>query len=218
MNIVTIADSINRIFYNYDYNILNFLHKLAESLGEILTPFFNFLSFITEKGILLLLIAILLILFRKTRKLGICMFGAVCCGAILTNFILKDFIARPRPFVDETSIFNTWWKFVGSPFESEYSFPSGHATSIMAGMMSIILVCKNKKKYFAIIPVILIGMARNYLMVHYPSDVLAGIVVGIVASLIAYLITNLIYKLLEKYDNKAFCKFVLKFDLKKLFE
>ena len=147
MNFLTVAESINKIFYSYDYNILSFLHKLAESLGNFLTPLFNFLSLITEKGILLLLIAIILMLFKKTRKVGICMFGAVCCGAIITNFILKDLIARPRPFIDETSIFNTWWKFVGSVNESEFSFPSGHATSVAAGMISIMLLCKSKKKY-----------------------------------------------------------------------
>ena len=34
MNFLTVAESINKIFYNYDYNILSFLHKLAESLGN----------------------------------------------------------------------------------------------------------------------------------------------------------------------------------------
>ena len=29
MNFLTVAESINKIFYNYDYNILSFLHKLA---------------------------------------------------------------------------------------------------------------------------------------------------------------------------------------------
>ena len=38
MNFLTVAESINKIFYNYDYNILSFLHKLAESLGNFLTP------------------------------------------------------------------------------------------------------------------------------------------------------------------------------------
>ena len=61
MNVLTVAESINKIFYSYDYNILSFLHKAAESLGDFLTPLFNFLSLITEKGILLLLIAIIAI-------------------------------------------------------------------------------------------------------------------------------------------------------------
>ena len=68
MNFLTVAESINKIFYSYDYNILSFLHKLAESLGSFLTPLFNFLSLITEKGILLLLIAIILMLFKKTDR------------------------------------------------------------------------------------------------------------------------------------------------------
>ena len=76
-------------------------------------------------------------------------------------------------------------------------------------MISIMLLCKSKKKYLCIIPIILIGMARNYLMVHYPSDVLFGIIVGLISAFIAYLITNLIYKLLKNIVIRLFVNLFL---------
>ena len=49
-------------------------------------------------------------------------------------------------------------------------------------------------------------------MVHYPSDILGGILSGLIASVIAFYITKLIYVILDKYDNKLF-KFIKEFDV-----
>ncbi|MCP6571144.1 hypothetical protein NL494_28655, partial [Klebsiella pneumoniae] len=64
----------------------------------MLTPLAKFITLIGEKGLVLFALAFIFMLFSKTRKLGVCLFGAVCCGALITNIILKDLIARPRPF------------------------------------------------------------------------------------------------------------------------
>ena len=82
-------------------------------------------------------------------------------------------------------------------------------------MMSLFLFLPKKKSWLAFIPVILVSFSRNYLMVHYPSDVLGGIIVGALAGIIAYLITNLIYKFLESHQNVKICKFILNFNLLK---
>lgn len=78
----------------YDYAILQALHNLAEAAGGFFTPLCRAITLLGEKGILFLVLGIVLMLFPKTRKAGICMFGAVCCGALITNFWLKDFVAR----------------------------------------------------------------------------------------------------------------------------
>ena len=59
---------------------------------------------------------------------------------------------------------------------------------------------------------LLMGISRNYLMVHYPSDILGGFLSGLIASVIAFYITKLIYVILDKYDNKVF-KFIKEFDI-----
>lgn len=218
MEITAMASFINRTFATYDYTLLQSLHGLAENFGSIATPFLKFISLLGEDGLFFILMSVVFMLFKKTRKLGICMFGAIGCGAIITNFVLKDFIARPRPFMEVGKPFKEWWQFVGAEPKESFSFPSGHVTATMAAMLSVFLICNKKYSWLSFILVILMGISRNYLMVHYPSDVLAGFVAGAVASLVAFLITNLIYKFLEKYNQNKFCMFVKDFDLIKFFQ
>jgi len=202
----------------FDYNILNFHHEIAVGAGYILTPIMEFITFIGEKGIIFLLIAFVLMLFPKTRRSGVCIFGAVCCGALITNFILKDWIARPRPLVSETAVFREWWEFIGSPKEHGYSFPSGHATAAAAGVLAIVL-SEGRKYLIPGIPfVALMCISRNYLMAHYPTDVLAGAIVGAISAVIAYFIAKLIFIFLEKYRKNKLFGFILDFDIRKIFK
>ena len=57
------------------------------------------------------------------------------------------------------------------------------------------------------------GISRNYLMVHYPSDILGGMASGFTAAVIAYFITKLIYKVAEKYKDKKLFDLILNFDI-----
>lgn len=208
------AGWLNSAFAGFDYSVLSFMHNLADAAGVVLTPIMKFITLIGEKGIAVLLLAVILMCFSKTRKAGICVFGAVCCGALITSICLKDIIGRMRPF-EASEIFKSWWEFIGSPYEDGFSFPSGHVTAAMSGMTALCLM--KGKKY--IIPgaafVLLMGMSRNYLMAHYPTDVIAGIIVGAISAVIAYFITQLIYKMLNKYCDRRFCRFVLDFDLQR---
>lgn len=133
-----IAMAINAVFAGFDQTILSIMHEWALGGGAFLTPFFSLISFIGEKGLLLFVVALALMLFRKTRKVGICVFVAVCIGALITNIILKDIVARPRPF-EELALYHSWWQFVGAPEETGYSFPSGHVTAASAGVLALVV-------------------------------------------------------------------------------
>ena len=218
MEITAMATYINQTLATYDYAKLQSLHNLAEGFGSIATPFLKFISLLGEDGLFLIILSLIFMLFKKTRKVGICMYGAIGLGAIITSFVLKDIIARPRPFLEPNKPFEMWWKFVGAEPKDSFSFPSGHVTATMAAMASIFLVCNKKYSWLSFIFVALMGISRNYLMVHYPSDVLAGILVGAFAGGVAYIITIFIYKFLEKYNQNKFCMFVKDFDLIKLFK
>ena len=157
-----------------DYNTLFFIQNHVQN--DFLNPIIIFFTKLGNSGFIWILISIILIMKSKYRKIGFLVLSVLFINTLFGEILLKHLIQRPRPFITLTNL-NI---IIEKP--SSFSFPSGHATSIMAGMMSIILFCKTKKKYFVIIPVILVGMARNYLMVHYPSDVLIGIVVGLIHS------------------------------------
>ena len=130
---------LNSFFSGYDMAILSFAHKLAELAGSVLTPFNKLITLLGEKGILFFLLAVVLMLFPRWRRTGVCIFGAVCCGALITNVILKDHVARPRPF-ETVETFRQWWEFVGAPAEDGFSFPSGHVTAAAAGVTVLTLM------------------------------------------------------------------------------
>ena len=212
--LTSVASWLNSTLESFDNVILSLLHNLALSAGDTFTPLFKGISLLAEKGILFIIIAIVFMMFRKTRKLGICMFGAIACGAIITNFVLKDLIVRPRPFIANET-YKLWWEAAGAVLEDGFSFPSGHATATMAAMTAVFLCCNKKYSWIGFIFVILMGISRNYLMVHYPSDILGGVISGLIGAVIAYYITKLIYYILSKNPNNKFCKFVLEFSLSK---
>ena len=193
---------LNSFFSGYDTAILSFAHKMAELAGFVLTPLNKIITLLGEKGILFFLLAVVLMLFPRFRRTGVCMFGAVCCGALITNIILKDQIARPRPF-ETVDQFRQWWEFVGAPAEDGFSFPSGHVTAAAAGVTSLCLM--RGKRWFipGAIWVLLMMFSRNYLMAHYPSDVLFALLVGVFSGFVAALITQLIFRFLENHSGEG---------------
>lgn len=213
MELTAVAEWLNTSFSGFDHAILSVLHELALLTNGNLNWLFKFISLFAEKGLFLILLSIFLMLFKKTRKFGICMFGAIGAGAILTNFILKDMVARPRPYMSGILEYKDWWQYAGMVTESDFSFPSGHTTAITAAMMSLVFMAKTKKKYWCILFIFLMGVSRNYLMVHYPTDVIGGMISGLVGATVAYFITLLIYKIIEKYKDVKLFNFIKNFDI-----
>ena len=212
MEYTAIAEWLNTTFSGYDGAILGFMNTLAGKAGGFLTPLMKIITFLGEKGIIFFLLAIGFMCYSKTRRIGVCMFGAVCCGALITNIILKDMVARPRPF-EYLALYKSYWDYIGSPAESGYSFPSGHVTAATAGMGSLCFTKGKKMILPTIIVVALMGISRSYLMAHFPSDVLFAIVIGAFSAFIAYLITKAIFIYLEDNDDFPVCAAILDFDL-----
>jgi len=211
------AQWLNATFSGYDYGILGALHTAAEYAGGFLTPVMKAITLLGEKGLLMFLLALVLLCFARTRKMGLCVFGAVCCGALITNIILKDMVARPRPF-ESLDLYRQWWTAVGAPAEDDFSFPSGHVTAITAGMTALCLSCRRRNRGVlipsAVVAVLLMAISRNYMMAHYPSDVLFSVAVGLFSAVVAWLITLLIFRLLEDHDDIPLCADILDFDLR----
>lgn len=213
MTLTVFSDFINNIFSSFDSSLLGACHSAAEYAGAILTPLARAVTFIGEKGIVFFALALLLVMFRKTRRTGVCLFGAVCCGALIGNIILKDLVARPRPLTTEA--YSAWWSFVGSPAEDGFSFPSGHVTAAMAGVTALCLSCRRKTMLLGYIYVLLMAFSRCYLMAHYPSDVMAAVLIGGISAVIAFFIAKWIFIMLEKHREKRLFGFILDFDLQK---
>ena len=204
MELTATASWLNTAFAGYDRMILSLLHSTANGFFTFL---FKLITLLGEKGILFFLAAVILMCFPKTRKLGVCIFGAVCCGALITNVILKDAVARPRPLT--VLPYSQWWAEIKAPAEDGWSFPSGHVTAAAAGMVAIRLMRGKKWTVPAIVWVLLMMIARNYLMAHYPTDVLAAAIIGTASAFISFYITYFIFQFLYINRKKNWCGLVL---------
>ena len=176
---------INTTFADFDAGITTAVHKLYELAGGFFTPFFEGVSLLGKGGIFLILLSFCLMYFKSTRRFGTAMLLGITIGAIFTNLFLKVYIARPRPYADTNSIFYQFWLLVGQNVESDKSFPSGHTTAAFACMTPLFILGKPRIKVLAALFAFLMGLARIYLCVHFPSDVLGGMIVGIVAGCLA---------------------------------
>ena len=192
MEMTAAASWLMDAFSGIDLGILSLMHTFAEHAGGLLTPLCKLITLLGEKGILFFLLSIGLMCFARTRPLGVCIFGAVCCGALITNILLKDWVARPRPF-ETLAVYRDWWRAIGSPAEDGFSFPSGHVTAAAAGMGAICFMRGRRWVWPAVGVVLGMMFARNYLMAHFPSDVIAAALIGLFSAWVAYLITMQIF-------------------------
>ena len=191
---------LSDVFFSLDYLILSFYHSLAEAAGAVLTPVMYVISLTGKGGILLIAVSVVLICFKKTRRTGIYCLTGLAIGVFFTNLTIKPIVQRPRPYNYNADIMS-WWKYYGgwSDFEEDFSFPSGHVTA--AADFSVAFCMANGKKYipWAALYILLMGISRNYLMMHYPSDVLFAIIIGTVSGILAGLLVGWGYR---KYEER----------------
>jgi undecaprenyl-diphosphatase len=163
---------------NLDKQLLSFFSEgIRNSFFDILMPF---ISAINQHGEIWIALSIILMINKNTviRRLGISVLIALALGSIVGELILKNIIARARPIGDE---FN--FNFIVN-LPKSYSFPSGHTTSSFAAF-GVFLFSKARYRYCVLALAALMAFSRMYLHVHYPSDILGGIILGLSCGWIA---------------------------------
>ena len=213
MNLTSLAAWLDTTFADFDYAVLSALHAAAEPAGWLLTPLTRMITFLGEKGIVFFAAALLLACFPRTRRTAVCLFGAVCCGALITNICLKDAVARIRP-LEALPEFTAWWQAMGAPAEAGFSFPSGHVTAASAGMCALCFARGRRWLLPAVVTIAAMALSRCYLLAHYPSDVIAAALIGFLSAAVAYGITSAIYALLRRTAGTKFSRFVHNFDIR----
>jgi undecaprenyl-diphosphatase len=151
-------------------------------IGERHTPLFTtIMNEITPLGTGVVVLTIVGVtaafLWGTVHKHSARLLLAATAGSILLNNVLKLYFDRPRPEV-----------FERLTHAASSSFPSGHAMSatVVYGTVGYLLARLHKRGWaraltllVAITMIVLICFTRLYLGVHYPSDVLAGIIIGL---------------------------------------
>ena len=177
---------------------ISLLHRLHDALA---CPFLDAVmppvTFLGEGGAFLIALALVLLLIPKTRKTGMHVGIALLVGLILCNLILKPLVGRIRPY----DLDPTLSLIVAPP--RDLSFPSGHAMAAFESAVSIFL---HDRRWgtAALVLAATIAFSRLYLTVHYPTDVLAGIVLGTAAAFFAAWVTeSVLDRIREKRGKDA---------------
>ena len=171
--------------------------NILRSLQNIHAPWLDFImtkiTFLGDKGWFWIVVAIALCCFKKTRRMGLTAMIAMILGLIIGNGILKNLIARDRPYwLDEGLRQSLLVKEL-----ADYSCPSGHTQASFAAAVSIFLY-NRKWGAAALALAVLIGFSRLYLGVHFPTDVLFGAALGTLFALFARPIARYAMKKLPK--------------------
>lgn len=171
---------------NIDLALLKFIHdNLRNSILDRVIPLITYLG---NGGIIWIIISIILITTKKYRRVGFMCALAIILNSIIGEGILKHTFQRQRPFMEVPNI------SLLIPKPSSYSFPSGHTSTAFAAAAIIASQLKNYK-VLVIAMAASIAFSRLYLFVHYPSDILAGIITGLISAKIVLKF----YSVVKKY-------------------
>lgn len=163
-----------------EFSILDFIYSLH-------TPFMDklwvFITHLGDKGLLWIFLGLVMCFTKKYRRAGATMLLALLLDFVIANLTLKPIFARIRPFeyVDGIKL------LVDKPLD--FSFPSGHSFASFAAADSVFLFHK-KEGICLFILASFIAFSRLYLYVHFPTDVICGVVFGIGVSHLAKFVIN----------------------------
>lgn len=155
--------------------------NLTHVLG--LTTALQWLSRAGDNGECWIALGIILLFFRRTRCMGVAILLALVLSSLISLGVLKTLVERPRPCT-------IWLPAFLSYCPPSFSFPSGHTTAAFA-TVGVVWMMRSSLLWPVLIAALLMGLSRMALFVHYPTDVMAGLIVGlgsgfIVASLVRW--------------------------------
>lgn len=162
--------------WQLDSSILLWFQSLRQ---DWMTPFWKFITFLGNAGWFWIALALLLVCFDRTRRAGTSALLALALGALMTNVLIKPAFARIRPYEVVDGLILLIEK------QKDFSFPSGHSCASFAAAVALWRHLPRRAFISLLSLAALIAISRLYVGVHYPSDVLGGILIGILAGRIA---------------------------------
>lgn len=164
-----------------EIGILDWIQSIRSPVVDMVMTFITRLG---NAGAVWIVLAVILLIIPKTRRSGAVLAAALCVDALLCNGILKTLFGRIRPYDVNTSV----RLLIARPVD--FSFPSGHTAISFAAVTALMMAGERKLWKPALVIAVLIAFSRLYLYVHYPTDILGGVIVGGAAGYIGYLIVE----------------------------
>lgn len=173
-------------FVNLDGNILLFIQEYIRQ--DWMEGVWKFITSLGDSGWFWIAVSIILLIPKRTRIVGAAGLLALLLGALVTNVMLKNLVARIRPY----EVVDGLQRLIER--QHDFSFPSGHTCASFAVAMVHYKLLPKVWGIASIVLAALISFSRLYVGVHYPSDVLVGMLVGIIAALVAMQIIKRVTK------------------------
>lgn len=159
---------------NLDGNILLWIQEYIRQ--DWMEGFWKGITMLGDSGWFWIALSLLLMVPRQTRWIGITSLAAIVIGALITNVTLKNLVARTRPYEIVEGLVLLIEK------QRDYSFPSGHTCASFAAAGVYWRMLPKKFGIPLVILAAMIAFSRLYVGVHYPTDVLAGLLIGLFAA------------------------------------
>ncbi|HEX3000148.1 MAG TPA: phosphatase PAP2 family protein [Armatimonadota bacterium] len=155
-----------------------------------------FFSAIGTWGLVWIVAAAVMLVSKKYRYTGIVLLLCLAVTWGLNDGVLKNLVHRPRPYVTLTGL------NVLVPRLHDFSFPSGHTSTGFAAAYAVTHL-NGRRWAWVYIAASVIAVSRLYLGMHYPTDVLGGIVLGTLSAAGVCALMRLILKPEKLRGNSA---------------
>lgn len=153
-----------------ELTILDFI--AAHLRTPVLDGFFSTITHFGDSGIGWMILAVVLLINPKTRRPGLCVAVALVLDLLLCNCLLKPLVARIRPY----DLNPAAELLIAAPHD--FSFPSGHTAASFAAVGAL-YACRCWVWKPAVAMATAVALSRPYLYIHYPTDILGGLLVGL---------------------------------------
>lgn len=177
--------------YQLDCWILMCIQSLRQ---DWMTPFWKTITLMGNAGWIWIVLTLYLIFLPQCRKTGAATLFALLMGAFITNILFKPMFARIRPY----EVIDGLTLLVAR--QRDYSFPSGHSCAAFAAATVCWKMLPRRYGGSILLLAALMAFSRLYVGVHYPSDVLGGIIIGTAAGLTA---VRLVRRIPSKNQTKG---------------
>ena len=142
------------------------LKSIAKTRHDIFTKIMKFFSLSANAGVIFFILSLIMILSEKYKKMGYACIVTVLTHSFICNVLLKPVIKRYQDII-----------VLLDKIPKDYSFPSGHTGASFAFATTVFLYDK-KLGALAYILALCIAYSRMYLGVHYPTDIIGGVILG----------------------------------------